>query len=108
MAEGRATICPGFRRPFPIKIPKLFIEATRSLMAQISKVCGFVAAMALAAVPYASAQAPSPSASKFFASVNFGGQLASRTLDVSASQTVYDETATLEASLPIGKGFVPD
>jgi hypothetical protein len=77
-------------------------------MAQISKVCGLVAAMALAAVPYASAQTPSPSTSKFYASVNFGGQLASRTLDMSASQTVYDETATLQASLPIGKGFVPD
>ena len=32
----------------------------------------------------------------------------SRTLDMSSSQTVYDEPATLTASLPIGKGVVPD
>jgi len=77
-------------------------------MAQIRKVCGFVALIALFGAPYASAQAPSPSTSKFFVFVNVGGQLASRTLDMSSSQTVYEEPATLTASLPIGKGVVPD
>jgi opacity protein-like surface antigen len=77
-------------------------------MAQIRKVCGFVALIALFAVPHASAQAPSPSTSKFFVFVNVGGQLQSRTLDMSSSQTVYEEPATLTASLPIGKGVVPD
>ena len=77
-------------------------------MTQINKVCGLVAGLALFVAPHASAQAPSPSTSKFFASLNLGGQLASRTLDMSSSQTVYDETATLNASLPIGKGLVTD
>jgi opacity protein-like surface antigen len=77
-------------------------------MAQTRRVCGFVALIALFAAPYASAQAPSPSTSKFFVFVNVGGQLQSRTLDTSSSQSLYDETATLRASLPIGKGVVPD
>jgi hypothetical protein len=67
-----------------------------------------VVVLALSAASYASAQAPSPSTSKFFASVNIGGQLASRNLDMGSSQNVYDETATLTASLPIGKGLVTD
>lgn len=77
-------------------------------MAQIRKVCGVLAGFALFAVPYASAQAPAPSTSKVFVSVNAGAQLAARTLDMAASKTVYDETATVSASLPIGKGIVPD
>jgi len=77
-------------------------------MAQMRKVCGFVALIALFAAPYASAQAPSPSTSKFFVFVNVGGQLMSRTVDMSSTQTVYEEQATLNASLPIGKGVVPD
>ncbi|HUR35518.1 MAG TPA: outer membrane beta-barrel protein [Vicinamibacterales bacterium] len=77
-------------------------------MAQIRNVCGFAAAIALLTVTGASAQTPSPSTSRFFASVNIGGQLASRTIDMAASQSIYDETATLNASLPIGKGVVPD
>lgn len=76
-------------------------------MTQIRKVCGVLAGFALLAVPSAHAQAPSPSTSKYFVSVDIGGQLAARTLDVSASQTVYDEQATVNASLPIGKGVVP-
>jgi hypothetical protein len=77
-------------------------------MAQIRKVCGLVALFALFAVPYASAQAPSPSTSKFFVFFDVGGQLNSRTLETTSTQTVYEETATLNASLPIGKGVVPD
>jgi len=77
-------------------------------MAQIRKVCGLVALFALFAAPYASAQAPSPSTSKFFVFFDVGGQLNSRSLDMNSSQTVYEETATLNASLPIGKGVVPD
>jgi hypothetical protein len=77
-------------------------------MAQIKNVCGFAAAIALLAVPYAGAQTPLPSASKFFVSVNVGGQLAKRTLDMGATQSIYEETASLSASLPIGRGVVPD
>ncbi|MGC4085747.1 MAG: outer membrane beta-barrel protein [Vicinamibacterales bacterium] len=69
--------------------------------------CGILTGIALFAAPAAYAQAPSPSTSKFFASVDIGAQLAARTLDMAASQTVYDETATVNASLPIGKGVVP-
>lgn len=76
-------------------------------MTQIRNVCGILAGLALFAVPSVHAQAPVPSTSKFFVSVDAGAQIASRTLDMSASQTVYDETATVNASLPIGKGFVP-
>jgi hypothetical protein len=64
--------------------------------------------MGLLIVPSAHAQAPSPSTSKFFASVNIGAQLASRTLDTSASKTIYEETATLTSSLPIDSGIMPD
>lgn len=77
-------------------------------MAQTSKVCGFVAVLGLLAVPYASAQAPSPATSKYFGSFNLGGQFASRTFNTELAQTVYDETATLKASLPIGNGLVTD
>jgi len=77
-------------------------------MAQMRNVCGLVALFALFAAPYASAQAPSPSTSKFFVFFDVGGQMNSRSLDMNSSQTVYEETATLNASLPIGKGFVPD
>ncbi|MFN7914448.1 MAG: hypothetical protein U0Q55_03850 [Vicinamibacterales bacterium] len=59
-------------------------------------------------MPHADAQSPSPSTSKAFISINAGAQLAARTLDMAASQTVYDETASVSASLPIGKGIVPD
>jgi hypothetical protein len=76
-------------------------------MLQARTVCGFAALMTLCAAP-AHAQRPLPSTSKYFASVNAGAQLAPRTLDVSTSRTVYDETGTLNASLPIGKGFIPD
>ena len=76
-------------------------------MAQVTKVCGTVAAVALLAVPYASAQAPAPSTSKFFVSVDAGAQLAPRSITMGATQTVYDETATLNASVDVGKGFVP-
>jgi len=77
-------------------------------MAQIKKVCGFVGLIALFAASHASAQAPSPSTSKFFVFVDVGGQLQSRTLDMSSTQTVYEEPASLNASVPIGKGVVPD
>ncbi len=76
-------------------------------MSQVNKVCGMVAAVALLAVPYASAQSPSPSTSRFFVSVDAGAQLAPHSLNMGATQTVYDETATLKASVGIGKGFVP-
>ena len=69
---------------------------------------GLLAAAAfLAAATPAFAQAPSPSMSKFFVSVDAGAQFATRTLDMAASQTTYEETATLNASFPVDKGIVP-
>lgn len=77
-------------------------------MAQMRNVCAMVVLLALAAVPRANAQAPSPATSKYFGSFNLGGQFASRTFNTALAQTVYDETATLNASLPIGNGLVTD
>ena len=69
---------------------------------------GLLAAAALlAAATPAFAQAPAPSTSKFFVSVDIGAQLAPRNLEMGASQTVYEETATLDASFPVGKGVMP-
>lgn len=69
--------------------------------------CVAAAALLLSAAS-THAQTPGPSTNKFFASVNIGGQLASRNLDTQISKTVYDETATLTASTPIGTGVMPD
>ncbi len=70
---------------------------------------GLVAAAALlAAATPAFAQAPSPATTKFFVNANVGGQLASRTFDTSATRTVYEETARLDASYPIGSGVLFD
>lgn len=69
--------------------------------------CVAAAALILSAAP-TQAQTPEPATNKFFASVNIGAQLASRNLDTQVSQTVYDETATLTASTPIGNGVMPD
>ncbi|MBS1817808.1 MAG: outer membrane beta-barrel protein [Acidobacteria bacterium] len=77
-------------------------------MAQMMKVCGLAAVLAFCAVPFASAQTPAPSTSKFFVSANIGGQLAPRNLDTASSLTVYEEQATLSASTPIGRGILPD
>jgi opacity protein-like surface antigen len=107
MGDGRATISAGFHRFFPIKIAELN-EATRSLMSQIRKVCGLAAVLSVCAASLAGAQTPQPSTSKFFVHFNAGGQVSTRSLGTAVSQTVYDETATLLGSTPIGKGFVPD
>lgn len=67
-----------------------------------------VAAALVAAAAPARAQAPEPATSKFYVNVNLGAQLAARTLDTTSSRTVYEETATLTASQPIGKGTLLD
>jgi hypothetical protein len=52
----------------------------------------------------AQAQVATPATEKFFVNVNFGAQLVERTLESIVTETVYDETATMTSSLPIGRG----
>lgn len=66
--------------------------------------------MALSAVVLLSspAFAQAQPESKFYVNANVGGQLASRTYDTASTLTVYDETARLDASYPIGTGVLAD
>ena len=64
--------------------------------------------VALLAAKSADAQVPSPATEKFFVNVNFGGQLASRTLGATVTKTVYDEPATLTSTHPVGRGALVD
>ena len=70
-------------------------------------VLGLSAALALCAVS-ARAQTPKPATEQFFLNVNVGGELATRTINATATKSVYDETATLSSSQPIGRGVVVD
>ena len=76
-------------------------------MANVKYALGLCAGLALCA-PSAHAQTPTPSTEKFFLNVNVGGQLATRTINAVARKTVFDETATLTSSQPIGRGVVVD
>jgi Outer membrane protein beta-barrel domain len=76
-------------------------------MANVKYVLGLCAGLALSAVS-AHAQTPTPSTEKFFVNVNVGGGLATRTINAVARKTVFDETATLTSSQPIGRGVVVD
>jgi hypothetical protein len=62
----------------------------------------------LIAIPRASFAQAVPFADKGFVSVNFGGQFASRTVDVSSSIDLYGETATAAASTKIKSGALFD
>ena len=76
-------------------------------MANVKYVLGLCAGLAISAVS-AHAQTPTPSTEKFFLNVNVGGELATRTINAVARKTIYDETATLSSSQPIGRGAVVD
>jgi len=76
-------------------------------MAHVKTVFGLCAGMALCAIS-AHAQSPTPSTDKFFLNVNVGGELATRTIGQTSTQTVYEETASLTSSQPIGRGVVLD
>jgi hypothetical protein len=76
-------------------------------MANVKYVLGLCVGVALCATS-AHAQTPSPATEKFFLNVNVGGQLATRTVNVTATKTVSEETATLISSQPIGRGVVVD
>jgi hypothetical protein len=54
------------------------------------------------------AQTPTPSTEKYFLNVNVGGQLATRTISEVATKTIYQETASLSSTQPIGRGVVFD
>ena len=78
-------------------------------MAMKLYVIGAVTAAGLfAAATSAQAQAPAPATEKIFVNVNFGLQLADRTVNSSASIPLYDETATITATQPVGGGAVVD
>ena len=76
-------------------------------MSNAKNMLGLFVGMALCAGS-AHAQSPTPSTEKFFASVNIGGQLASRTFTSSITQTVHFETASLVSSQAVGRGAVID
>ncbi len=65
-------------------------------------------AAVLVTVKAAHAQVPSPATEKAFLNVNFGGQLASRTLGTTASKIVHDETATLTSTEDIKRSPLVD
>lgn len=72
-------------------------------------VCFAAGIAMLAGASTASAQSPAPATQKIYVNANVGGQLASRTYGPGTfSQTVYEETASLETSTPIGTGPVFD
>jgi len=77
-------------------------------MQPITRALPALGAMLLCAVPMAYAQSPAPAMEQFFVNVNFGGQLATRTLTAQTEKEVYEETATLKSSLEIGRGPVID
>jgi hypothetical protein len=68
----------------------------------------FAGAAILSSASATYAQAPAPATEKYFVNMNFGGQLADRATGTSVSKTVYDETATLVSTQPIGRGLVFD
>ena len=76
-------------------------------MANVKYALGLCAGLALSAASV-HAQTPTPSTEPFFLNVNVGGQLATRTINAIATQTVYDETATMTSSQPIGRGVLFD
>lgn len=76
-------------------------------MPNAKNMLGLFVGMALCAGS-AHAQSPTPSTEKFFASVNLGGQLSSRTLTSSTTQTIHFETASLVASQDVGRGALID
>jgi hypothetical protein len=76
-------------------------------MANAKYVLGVLVAMSLWSVS-AQAQPPAPATEKFFANVNIGGELGTRTITTTTSKIVYDETATLVSTQPITRGPVID
>lgn len=65
-------------------------------------------AAVLVAAKAAHAQVPSPATEKAYLNVNFGGQLASRTLGTTTSKSIYDETATLTSTEDIKRAPLVD
>jgi hypothetical protein len=76
-------------------------------MANVKNVLGLCVGVALCAAS-AHAQTPAPSTEKFFLNVNTGGQLATRTITVVASKSVYDETASVSSTQTINRGVTFD
>lgn len=79
-------------------------------MANVKYVLGLLTGIVIATAAAAQAQTPSPATEKFFANVNVGGQLASRTIDYSyvLPTLVNKETATLSGSQAVNRGLTID
>ena len=77
-------------------------------MANASIVSGLTLVLALGVAAVSQAQPPQPATEKFYANVNVGANLASRTVDSTATKTIYKETAVLTASTPVGAGLLVD
>jgi len=79
-------------------------------MANVKNVLGLglLVGMTLCAATAARAQSPQPATEKFFVNVNFGGQLAERTLSASANRIIYEETATFDSTQTVDRGPVFD
>jgi hypothetical protein len=70
-------------------------------------VLGLLTGLAYNAIP-AAAQAPAPATEKVFVNVNFGVQLADRTIGATVSTPVYEETATLSSTTETSGGALFD
>lgn len=79
-------------------------------MQPISRALPLLGAMLLCAAPAVRAQSAEPGMEPFFVNVNFGYQFSegSRSLVAHAEKVVYEETATLDSSLPISRGPMID
>lgn len=65
-------------------------------------------AMLLCAAPAVRAQSAEPGMEPFFVNVNFGYQLADRSIKASAQKDIYEETATLNSSQTVNGGPMID
>ncbi len=77
-------------------------------MEPITRALPLLGVILLSAVPAVHAQSTGPATEKFFVNVNFGYQLADRSLKASAQKTIYEETATLNSSQLVEKGALID
>jgi hypothetical protein len=83
-------------------------NATRSLMQLTTRALPLVGAMLVCTAPAVRAQSAEPGMERFFVNVNFGYQLADRSINATAQKEIYEETATLNSSQAVNRGPVID
>lgn len=108
MTHSVLTLRPDLVALFPKAACRLCDVPFEELMKRIDTSLWLCLGLACFAAAPVSAQVSSPATEKLYLNVNVGGQLASRTLQNSASLPIYDETATLSATQPVSKGTVYD